>query len=240
MSTERYCYLIHTPLQKKNNAYPPFPWRTHQIWITHAFLQENIHALSSINFQKSLKQRRVHLIDQKCSLQNISTIFYRYKQANKTVAITRYGVKKYCWTECSPLKKLLGKRKRRGILSKVPWNKVTEKVFEQLGGKEAALGARIGSLLFGPVDGIVSGFIGSLFGSCDRYCAHDHVPVPGYVILQQYEKQPIAQHVRKSKCENNIRYVNGSTESVYECLSKTNCSEVLMDEDCIMKQREFS
>ena len=186
------------------------------------------------------KQRRVHLIDQKCSLQNITTIFYRYTQVNKTVPITEYEVKHYCWTECSPLKEFFGKRKRRGILSKVPWTEVTEKVFEQLGGKEAALGAQIGGLLFGPVGGIVGGFVGSLFGSCDRYCAYDHVPVTGYVILQQYEKQPVTQQVPKSKCENNIRYVNGSTESVYECPSKTNCGEVLMDEDCIMKQRECS
>ena len=186
------------------------------------------------------KQRRVHLIDQKCSLQNFSTTFYRYTQVNKTVPITKYAVKHYCWTECSPLKKLFGKRKRRGILSIVPWNDVTEKVFEQLGGKEAALGAKIGGLLFGPVGGIVGGFIGSLFGPCDRSCAYDHVPVPGYVILQQYEKQLVAQQVHKSKCESNIRYVNGSTESTYECPSKTNCSEVQMDEDCIIKQRECS
>ena len=186
------------------------------------------------------KQRLIHLIDQKCSLQNISTIIYRYTQVNKTVPITKFEVKHYCWTECSPLKELLGKRKRRGILSKVLWNEVTEKVFEQLGGKEAALGAEIGGLLFGPVGGIVGGFIGSLFGSCDRYCAYDHVPVPGYVILQQYEKQPVAQQIRKSKCESNIRYVNGSTESVYECESKTNCGKLQMDEDCIIKQRECS
>ena len=39
--TERYCYLIHTPLQKKNNACPPFQWRTHKIGIAHSFLHEN-------------------------------------------------------------------------------------------------------------------------------------------------------------------------------------------------------
>ena len=56
-------------------------------------------------------QRRVHLIDQNGSLQNISTIFYCHKQVSKTVPVTKYEIKKNCWTECSPLKKLIGKKR---------------------------------------------------------------------------------------------------------------------------------
>ena len=41
LSTQSYCYLIHTPLQKKNNACPPLKWRTHKIGIAPSFLHEN-------------------------------------------------------------------------------------------------------------------------------------------------------------------------------------------------------
>ena len=41
LSTQSYCSLIHTPLQKKNNACPPFQWRTHKIGIAPSFLHEN-------------------------------------------------------------------------------------------------------------------------------------------------------------------------------------------------------
>ena len=194
------------------------------------------------------KQRQVPLVEQHCYLQNISTVFYKHIQVEKTVTVTNY-VKKYdCWEECPVLKKILGKRKRREIA-----NDIIEKAFEELGGKEAKLGVKIGAIIgsiggslipgvgnvLGSIIGeITGGFIGSFFGSCKRYCAFDYVPVPGYLILKQYEKRPVVKQITKSKCKNEVRYINGSTESVYECSSKSNCSELSINNVCMQKQQE--
>ena len=190
------------------------------------------------------KQRQVPIVDQHCSLQNISTVFYQHIQVERTVPVTNY-VKKYdCWTECP----VFGKRKRREIA-----NDIIEKAFEALGGKEGKLGAKIGTIIgsiggslipgvgkvIGSViGGIIGGFIGGLFGPCKKYCAFDYEPVPGSLVLKQYEKRPVVKQLAKSKCKSKVRYVNGSTESAYECLSKSNCNELSMDEVCMRKQQE--
>ena len=187
------------------------------------------------------KQRQVPLVDQRCYLQNISTVFYQHVQVEKTVPVIKY-VKKYnCWEVCPVLKKIFGKRKRRRIDA----TNIIDEALEKLVGKESKLGAKIGAFIGGfiprvgsVIGGIIGGFIGSFFGSCKTYCAFDYVPVSGYLVLKQYEKRPVIKQISKSKCESEVRYVNGSTESVYECSSKSNCSEISMNKVCMQKQQE--
>ena len=182
------------------------------------------------------KQRQVHLIDQQCVLQNVSTTFYQYVKVNKIVPTTKYELEINCWTECSFLKKLFGKRKRRDLYSGVVVGGAL--LFNELGGPVSGIGAGVGSLFFGPVGLFAGGIVGSLFGPCDEYCAYDYIPVPGYLSLLDYEKQPNTKKITKAKCESNIRYVNGSTSSVYECAVKSRCIKIYMDESCIEKQLE--
>lgn len=194
------------------------------------------------------KQRQVPLVDQRCYLQNISTVFYKHIQVEKTVPVTKYIKKYHCWEECPVLKKIFGKRKRREIE-----NDIIEKAFEELGGKEGKLGAKVGTIIGSAVGslipgvgsalgsiigGVIGGLVGSLFGSCKTYCAFEYVPVPGYLVLKQYEKRPVVKQIAKFKCKSEVRYVNGSTESVYECSSKSNCSELSMNKVCMQKQQE--
>ena len=192
------------------------------------------------------KQRQVPLIDQHCFLYKVSTIIYQHVQVSKTIPITKYIKKEYCWSECPLLKTLfnkIGKRKRRaaGAIAKVLISKAIKvagpPIFKLLGGKEAELGAKIGGI-FGPLGTIVGGLVGSLFGSCDRYCAFDYEPVLDYIKLQQYEKRPLVKQIEKAKCESIIRYVNGSTESVSECAITTHCKSIRMDKNCTQKQVE--
>ena len=188
--------------------------------------------------KKSLcnKQRQVHLIDQQCILQNVSTTFYQYVKINKIVPTTKYELEYNCWTECSFLRKLFGKRKRRDLYPVGALGGAA--IFKELGGTVSGIGAGIGGLAFGPLGVIAGGIIGSFFGPCDRYCAYDYIPVPGYLSLLDYERQPNTKKILKAKCESNIRYVNGSTSSVYECAVKSQCIKVYMDESCIKKQLE--
>ena len=51
-------------------------------------------------------------------------------------------------------------------------------IFKQVGGEEAEIGSKIGRKIFGPIGAMGGGLIGSFFGSCNRYCAYDYVPVP--------------------------------------------------------------
>lgn len=192
------------------------------------------------------KQRRVPLIDQHCFLYKVSTIIYQHVQVSKTIPITKYIKKEYCWSECPLLKTLfnkIGKRKRRAAaaVAKALISKAIKvagpPIFKLLGGKEAELGARIGGFL-GPIGTIVGGLVGSLFGSCDRYCAFDYEPVLDYIKLQEYEKRSLVKQIGKVKCENKVRYVNGSTESVSECAITTNCKNIRMDKNCIQKRVE--
>ena len=185
------------------------------------------------------KQRQVHLIDQQCILQNVSTTFYQYVKVNKIVPTTKYELEYNCWTECSFLKKLFGKRKRRYLYPGDPGVALGgAALFTELGGPVSGIGAGVGGLLFGPLSLFAGGIIGSFFGPCDGYCAYDYIPVSGYLILLDYEKQPITKKIPKAKCESNIRYVNGSTSSVYECPVKSQCIKVYMDGSCIEKQLE--
>ena len=182
------------------------------------------------------KQRQVPLIDQPCILQNVSTTFYQYVKVNKIVPTTKYELEYNCWTECSFLRKLFGKRKRRNINPVIGLSGF--EIFNELGGAVSGIGAGVGGLLFGPLGAFAGGIIASFFGPCDRYCAYDYIPVSGYVRLVNYEKQPITKKIPKAKCESNIRYVNGSTSSVYECAVKSRCIKVYMDDSCVAKQLE--
>ena len=185
------------------------------------------------------KQRQVHLIDQQCILQNVSTTFYQYVKVNKIVPTTKYELEYNCWTECSFLKKLFGKRKRRYLYPGDPGVALGgAALFTELGGPVSGIGAGVGGLLFGPLGLFAGGIIGSFFGPCDGYCAYDYIPVSGYLNLLDYQKQPITKKIPKAKCESNILYVNGSTSSVYECPVKSQCIKVYMDGSCIEKQLE--
>ena len=190
-------------------------------------------------------QKQVPLIHQQCYLENITTVVFQNVKVNRSVLTTEYEKKTDCWSECPPLKKLwnsLGKRKRRGISTTAgkAVKILSPMIFEQLGGKEAKLGAKIGAKIpiIGPVTSIIGGLVGSLFGSCDRYCAYDYVPVRSIMTLQEYEPRPVAKQIQRSSCKNNIQYVNGSTESVYECAVKAQCRNVFVDENCLQKQLE--
>lgn len=113
-----------------------------------------------------------------------------------------------------------GKRKRRGIPIKLLARAVkviAPIIFEKVGGEEAKIGSKIKSMIYGPLGAIGGGFISSLFVSCDRYCAYAYVPVPSIITLQEYETRPIAKQIQRTHCKSSIQYINGSTESVYEC-----------------------
>ena len=166
----------------------------------------------------------------------MNTTFYQYVKINKIVPTTKYELEYNCWTECSFFRKLFGKRKRQNIHPLVVLSGF--ETFKELGGAESGIGAGIGGLLFGPPGAIAGGTLGSFFGPCDRYCAYDYIPVPGYMGLLNYEKQPITKEIPKGKCESNIRYVNESTSSVYECDVKSRCIKVYMNDSCITKQLE--
>ena len=191
-------------------------------------------------------RKQVPLIDQQCHLENTTTIVYENVKVNRSALTTKLEKKTDCWSECPPLKKFwnsLGKRKRRGIVTNVLGEIVTEvapTIFEKVGGEEGKIGAEIGGMIFGPLGSIGGGFIGSLFGSCDRYCAYDYVPVPSIITLQEYEVRPVVKQIQRTHCKSNIRYVNGSTESVYECAVKAQCLNVFVDKSCLKKQLECS
>ena len=190
--------------------------------------------------------KQVPLIDQQCYLENTTTVVYQNVKVNRSTLSTKYEKKTDCWSECPPLKKFwntLGKRKRRGIVTNVLGEIVTEvapSIFEKVGGEEAKFGAEIGGMIFGPLGSIGGGFVGSLFGSCDRYCAYDYEPVSSIITLQGYETRPVAKQTQRTHCKSNIRYINGSTESVYECAVKAQCLNVFVDKSCLKKQLECS
>ena len=191
-------------------------------------------------------QKKIPLVNQQCYLENVTTIVFQHVKVNRFALTTKYEKNTDCWSECPPLKKVwntLGKRKRRGIVTKVLGKIVTEVapiIFEKVGGKEAEIGAEIGGMIFGPLGSIGGGLVGSLFGSCDRYCAYDYVPVTSIITFQEYETRPIAKHIQRTHCKSNIQYINGSTESVYECAVKASCRHVIVDESCLQRQLECS
>ena len=186
------------------------------------------------------RQRQIHLINQNCFLQNISTIFYQHAQVSKTVSTINYAKKELCWSECPIMKKLCdknGKRKQQNIpASNI--STVVKTTFQLFGRKEAELETEIESLLLGTSGTILGGFTSSIFGACNKYCAFDYIPVPGYITLKEYEKRPVTKETQKGKCETKVGYVNGSTESVYECDVTTRCKSILIDKNCIKKQFE--
>ena len=101
------------------------------------------------------------------------------------------------------------------------------------------LGAAIGTLVTGGIGGTLVGAVaGKVFGPTERHCAFHYEPFESYVVLKQYEKNCSIKQYLKSKCESKIQYINGSTESVYECLAKSSCSELKMNEVCIKSQQE--
>ena len=180
------------------------------------------------------KQRQIYLIDQQCLLQNVSTTFYQQVKVHKKVPTTKYEKKYYCWNECSVLRNLIRKEKRQGIPAVI----IGASIYEKLESAVGNIGAEIGGLFGGPAGAIVREFIDKLFGSCNRYCADEYVPVSSYLNLLEYEKQPVTKKILKTKCESSVRYVDGDTSSVYECAVKSRCIKVYMDESCINKQLE--
>ena len=130
------------------------------------------------------KKKQVHLIDQQCILQNVSATFYQYVKVNKIVPTTKYELEYNCWTQCSFLKKLFGKRKRRYLYPGDPGVALGgAALFTELGGPVSGIGGGVGGLLFGPLGLFAGGIIGSFFGLCDGYCAYDYIPASGYLSL---------------------------------------------------------
>ena len=179
------------------------------------------------------RQRQVHLINQNCLLQNISTILYQHVQVNKTVSTINYVKKEYCWSECPIFKKLWdknGKRKQQNVsasnISALVKTVLTE------------LRTEIEGSLLSTSGIILGGFISNIFGVCDQYCAFDYMPVPGYITLKEYEKRPVIKETQKGKCENKVGYISGSTKIVYECDVLTPCKSILIDKNCTKKQLE--
>ena len=134
-------------------------------------------------------------------------------------------------------------RKRRGIISFVVkkvaeklFKTGTEKLFGYLGGETGALGSKIGAMLPGPfgiVGAILGGVIGSAFGSCDKLCHTNLIPVLNTFTRYEAERVSKTKTYKESECIDVVeKYKTGFLDG-YECYRQSNCSETLTDGECV-------
>ena len=185
------------------------------------------------------KQRKIYLVDEQCYLQNVTTVSYQHAQKNRIVSTLKYKRTFICWSECFQPKNSFSKGKQQGMVDNLNIL-IARSVFE----KSEDLGElRVGSNVlkdfthsseFQAFERSVS----SLFGSCYRYCGYDYKPFTTQLTHQKYKKEPMTKVETQDKCESKLQNANGSTESVYGCLSTTPCKNLNLNESCIKAQHE--
>ncbi|XP_065064748.1 uncharacterized protein LOC135690976 [Rhopilema esculentum] len=195
------------------------------------------------------EERYEHVTTQSCMLLSKHLTRTEMQEVSTEKSYVNYFPKYNCWTRCPPLtgffKKVFGKRKRRGIISflaKKALEKVLktggEKVFEYLGGKEGAMGAKIGAMLPGPwgiVGMLVGGVIGSAFGSCEKLCKTTMVPRENFYIHYESVKVTKVIDYKERQCDDVVIRQKLGYKDGFECSSYSNCSKNLVDVECVQR-----
>ena len=159
---------------------------------------------------------------------------YQHVQVIKNCFENKHVKKEHRCSECPIFKNLWDKNGKRKQQNSPASNILTVVMtaLQLFGRKEAELRTETEGSLFSNSDIILGGFTKIIFGAYDKYCAFDCISIPDYITLKEYEKRLVLKETQKGK------YINGSTESVYECDVTTPCKSIPIDRNCIIKQLE--
>ena len=200
----------------------------------------NSSCLPALKKEVCRKQRKIYLADQQCYLQNITSVFYEHAQKNRSVSTLEYKRTFICWSECFQPKNNFEKRKQQGMVDNLNML-IARSVFEKLkdlGELRVGSNVVLKDFIHRSEIQAIEKSVSFLFGSCYRYCGYDYKPFTTQLTHQEYKKEPVTKLETQDKCESKLQNVNGSTESVYGCLSTTQCKNLHLNKRCIKAQHE--
>ena len=193
------------------------------------------------------EERYVHKVQSTCFLVEDSFTKIVKKEVQQERSYERSNPVTSCRTRCPPLtgfiRKIFGRRRRAliGTIATIIVKAVGKPLFGYLGGEAGEMGAKIGSMLPGPLGIIgmfVGGIIGSAFGSCDKLCKTSLIPETIHYVHYEVEDISVTVPFTRQMCDDNIVQVKAGFEHGYECWKPSNCSDKVTDVECLNQNQK--